>query len=127
VLLPIQRKLIFECKHQIVLVGGRDICSTILPGAFSDLKLYINAKVKTRAERRYKELKLKKIAKNIDFKQILKALKARDLADKTRKTSPLKKTKDSILIDNNSNDISRALKKIVFLIEREIKNISGSK
>ena len=121
VLLPIQRKLIFECKHQIVLVGGRDICSTILPGAFSDLKLYINAKVKTRAERRYQELKSKKIAKNIDFKQILKALKARDLADKTRKTSPLKKTKDSILIDNNSNDISRALKKIVFLIEREIK------
>ena len=127
VLLPIQRKLIFECKYQIVLVGGRDICSTILPGAFSDLKLYINAKVKTRAARRYQELKSKKIAKNIDFKQILKALKARDLADKTRKTSPLKKTKDSILIDNNSNDISRALKKIVFLIEREIENISGSK
>ncbi len=81
----------------------------------------------TRAKRRFLELKSKKIAKNIDFKQILKALKARDLADKTRKISPLKKTKDSILIDNNSNDISRALKKIVFLIEREIKNISGSK
>ena len=126
-LLPIQRKLIFGCKHQIVLVGGRDICSTILPGAFSDLKLYINAKVKTRAKRRYLEIKSKKNAKNIHFKQILKALKARDLADKTRKISPLKKTKDSILIDNNSNDISRALKKIIFLIEREIKNISGSK
>ena len=126
-LLPIQRKLIFGCTNQIVLVGGRDICSTILPGAFSDLKIYINAKVITRAKRRFLELKSKKNAKNFDFKQILKALKARDLADKTRKISPLKKTKDSILIDNNSNDISRALKKIVFLIEREIKNISGSK
>ena len=48
-------------------------------------------------------------------------MKARDLADKTRKASPLKKTNDSILIRNDTNDISRALKKIVFLIESEIK------
>ena len=120
-LLPIQRQLIFDCPHSIVLVGGRDICSKILPAGFSDLKLFIDAKVNLRAKRRYLELQKRKSEKNLDFKEILKALKARDLADKTRKVSPLKKTKDSVLIRNDSNDISRALKKIVFLIESEIK------
>jgi len=120
-LLPVQRKLIFNSLSPIVLVGGRDICSKILPAGFSDIKLFIDAKVKLRAQRRYLELKKRKKEQNIDFNQILHALKARDLADKTRKVSPLKKTNDSILIRNDSNGISRALKKIVFLIEREIK------
>ena len=120
-LLPVQRKLIFNSLSPLVLVGGRDICSKILPAGFSDIKLFIDAKVKLRAQRRYFELKNRKKEKNIDFNEILKALKARDFADKTRKVSPLKKTSDSILIRNDSNGISRALKKIVFLIEREIK------
>ena len=120
-LLPVQRKLIFNCSQPIVLVGGRDICSKILPARFSDIKLFIDAKVKLRARRRYIELKAKKSGENVNFKEILKALKARDFADKTRKVSPLKKTKDSVLIRNDTNGISRALKKIVFLIEREIK------
>ena len=66
-------------------------------------------------------MKKRKSEKNISFNEIFEALKARDLADKTRKASPLKKTNDSILIRNDTNDISRALKKIVFLIESEIK------
>ena len=120
-LLPIQRKLIFNCPQSIILVGGRDICSKILPARFSDIKIFIDAEVKLRAKRRYLELKAKKNCENVNFKEILKALKARDLADKTRKVSPLKKTKDSILIRNDTNGISRALKKIFFLIESEIK------
>ena len=120
-LLPIQRRLVFNCPDSLVLVGGRDICSKILPSGFSDIKLFIDAKVKLRAKRRYLELQNRKNEINPDFNEIYRALKARDLADKTRKVSPLKKTKDSILIRNDSNGISRALKKIVFLIESEIK------
>ena len=120
-LLPIQRKLIFSCPQSIVLVGGRDISSKILPAGFSNLKLFIDAKVNIRAKRRYLELKSRKNEKNLNYFEILEALKARDLADKTRKVSPLIKTKDSILIRNDSNGISRALKKIIFLIERERK------
>ena len=119
-LLPIQRKLILDCPKPIILVGGRDICSTILPAGFSDIKLFIDARVRLRAKRRYLELKKKKNEKNQNFDKILKALKARDLADKSRKISPLRKTKESILIRNDSNDISRALKKIIFLIEKEM-------
>jgi len=120
-LLPVQRDLIFNCPQQIVLVGGRDIASTVIPSNFSDIKLFINCDVKVRAKRRYLELKNKKNEKNIKYQAILKALKARDLADSTRAISPLKKTKDSILIDNSFNDISRPVNKISLLIEREIK------
>ena len=120
-LLPVQRDLIFNCPQQIVLVGGRDITSTVIPNNFSDIKLYIDCDVKVRAKRRYLELKNKKNEKNINYQLILKALKARDLADSTRAISPLKKTKDSILIDNSFNDISRPINKISLLIEREIK------
>ena len=120
-LLPVQRDLIFNCPQQIVLVGGRDIASTVIPNNFSDIKLYIDCDVKVRAKRRYLELKNKKNEKNISYQSILKALKARDLADSTRAISPLKKTKDSILIDNSFNDISRPINKIFLLIEREIK------
>ena len=120
-LLPVQRDLIFNCPQQIVLVGGRDITSTVIPNNFSDIKLYIDCDVKVRAKRRYLELKNNKNEKNVNYQEILKALKARDLADSTRAISPLKKTKDSILIDNSFNDISRPINKISLLIEREIK------
>ncbi len=126
-LLPIQRKIIFDSQQSIILVGGRDICTKILPLGFSDLKLFIDAKLKLRAKRRYLELKTRKNHQNVHFKDVLGGLKARDLADKNRKISPLKKTKDSILIRNDSNGISRALRKILFLIEREIKKISGNR
>ena len=120
-LLPIQRELVFNCPQKYVLVGGRDICSKILPGNFSDVKVYVDAKVQLRAKRRYLELINKKSEKNVEFKRVFDALKARDLADKTRSVSPLKKTKDSVLITNNSNDISHPVKKIVNLLERENK------
>ena len=67
-LLPIQRRLILNCTHSIVLVGGRDICSKILPAGFSDIKLFIDAKVKIRAKRRFLELLKKKNEKNLQFK-----------------------------------------------------------
>ena len=85
------------------------------------MKVYVDAKVQLRAKRRYLELINKKSEKNVEFKHVFDALKARDLADKTRAVSPLKKTKDSVLITNNSNDISHPVKKIVNLLERENK------
>jgi len=120
-LLPVQRDLVFNSNEKIMLVGGRDICSKILPGAFSDLKLFIDADVKLRAKRRYLELLSNKNEKKVRYKDILNALKARDFADKNRKVSPLKKTRDSVLIKNNTNDISRPVKRIIDLLEREIK------
>ena len=93
-------------------LDGRDITYKIVPDA--DFKFYITANIKTRALRRYKELK--SIKKDIIYKDVLKSIKNRDKNDLNRKISPLKKTKDSLLI-NTTNLTKRAcflkIKKII--------------
>ena len=97
-------------------LDGRDICSVIVPDA--DVKLFITANLKTRALRRYKELKSKN--KNISYQEILKSLKKRDKSDVNRKISPLKKTKDSILLNTSNLSIRRCFLKIKKIIDRKI-------
>ncbi len=70
-----------------------------------NFKFFITANVKTRALRRYKELK--QFKKKITFNEVLKSIKKRDKSDYSRKISPLKKTADSILI-NTTNLTKRA-------------------
>ena len=96
-------------------LDGRDITSKIMKDAM--FKFYITASLKIRAERRY--LEYIKLNKKILYKDVLKSLKIRDNLDKNRKHSPLKKTKDSILI--NSSKLS---KKACFL---KIKKIMDKK
>ena len=99
-------------------LDGRDITYKIVPDA--DFKFYITANVKIRAMRRYKELI--KMKKKITYKDVLKSIKIRDKNDLHRKNSPLKKTKDSLLI-NTTNLTKRAcFIKIKKIIDRKIKN-----
>ena len=97
-------------------LDGRDICSVIVPDA--DVKLFITANLKTRALRRYKELKAKN--KNISYQEVLKSVKKRDKSDTNRKISPLKKTKDSILLNTSNLSIRRCFLKIKKIIDRKI-------
>ena len=97
-------------------LDGRDITYKIVPDA--DFKFYITANVKTRALRRYKELK--SLKKNANYKDVLKSIKNRDKNDLNRKISPLKKTKDSLLI-NTTNLTKRAcFLKIKKIIDRKL-------
>ena len=82
-------------KYKGSCLDGRDITYKIIPDA--DIKLFITANVKTRALRRFNELK--SLKKDITYKQVLKSIKNRDKSDFKRKISPLKKTKDSLLIN----------------------------
>ena len=97
-------------------LDGRDICSVIVPDA--DVKLFITANLKTRALRRYKELKAKN--KSVSYPEVLKSLKKRDKSDKNRKISPLKKTNDSILLNTSNLSIRRSFLKIKKIIDRKI-------
>ena len=99
-------------------LDGRDICSVIVPDA--DIKLFITANLKTRVTRRYKELKKKN--KKTSFQEVLKSIKKRDKSDINRKLSPLKKTKDSILINTSNLSIRSCFLKIKKIIDRKIKN-----
>tara|TARA_B100000989_G_scaffold74855_1_gene52907 strand:+ start:1240 stop:1896 length:657 start_codon:yes stop_codon:yes gene_type:complete len=97
-------------------LDGRDICSIIIPDA--DIKLFITANLKTRALRRYKELKSKN--QNISYQEVLKSLKKRDKNDINRKISPLKKTKDSILLNTSNLSIRRCFLKIKNIIDKKL-------
>ena len=108
-------------KYKGSCLDGRDITYKIVPDA--DFKFYITANVKTRAHRRYKELKA--MGKKDSYKEVLKSIKNRDKSDHHRKISPLKKTKDSLLI-NTTNLTKRAcFLKIKKIIDKKL-NINGN-
>ena len=104
-------------KYSGSVLDGRDITSVQMKDA--TFKFYITANIKVRAMRRYKEYKALK--KKITFKQVLKSLKNRDKSDKNRKYGPLKKTKDSILINTTKLSRKRCFEKIKAIMDRKIK------
>jgi len=97
-------------------LDGRDITYKIVPDA--EFKFFITANVRTRATRRYKELK--SIKKNISYIEVLKSIKKRDKNDYKRKVSPLKKTKDSVLINTTNLSKRACFLKIKKIIDRKI-------
>tara|TARA_B100000427_G_C15511454_1_gene596394 strand:+ start:1334 stop:1993 length:660 start_codon:yes stop_codon:yes gene_type:complete len=101
-------------KYNGVCFDGRDITYNIIPDA--DVKLFLTASLKTRAKRRYKELK--KLNHKVNFKQVYDSIKERDNHDFFRKVSPLKKTKDSIKIDSTDLSINSCFNKINKIIKR---------
>ena len=98
-------------------LDGRDITSVIMKNAM--FKFYITANIKIRARRRY--LEFKKLNKKIDYKFVLKSLRKRDYLDKNRKFSPLKKTKDSILINTSKLSKKACFIKIKSIMDKKIK------
>ena len=85
----------FSKKNRACCIEGRDIATKILPN--SDIKFFFKCNLDIAAKRRYKELK--KRNKNINLKDVKKALRIRNLLDTKRKNSPLLKHRDSIEID----------------------------
>ena len=104
-------------KYSGSVLDGRDITSIQMKDAM--FKFYITANIQVRAKRRYKELKALK--KNIGLKEVLKSIKKRDKSDKNRKFGPLKKTKDSILINTTKLSRKRCFEKIKAIMDRKLK------
>jgi len=100
------------------ILDGRDITSVIMKNAM--FKFFITANIKTRALRRYKELKL--LNKRIAYKEVLKSIKIRDKNDYNRRISPLKKTRDSILINTTNLTKRSCFLKIKQIMDKQIKN-----
>ena len=103
-------------KYNGSCLDGRDITYKIIPDA--DFKFFITASAKTRALRRYKELK--GLNKKISFNEILKSIKKRDKSDYNRKISPLKKTRDSILINTTNLTKRSCFLKIKKIMDKKI-------
>ena len=99
-------------------LDGRDITYKIVPDA--DFKFYITANIKIRALRRYKELR--NLKKDVTYQEVLKSIKKRDKSDQNRKISPLKKTKDSLLINTTNLNKRACFLKIKKIIDRKLNN-----
>jgi len=108
-------------KYNGSCLDGRDITYKIIPNA--DFKFFITASIKTRAKRRY--LELKNLNKKIPYNKVLKSIKKRDKSDYNRRISPLKKTKDSILINTTNLSKKACFLKIKKIIDKKIK-INGN-
>lgn len=102
----VRQELVKQQKKMGVLKGvvmdGRDIGTVVFPDA--ELKIYLTATPRVRAERRYKEL-LGKGKKNVLFDEVLKDVEERDYRDTNRQESPLKQASDAVLLDNSNLSI----------------------
>ena len=104
-------------KYNGSCLDGRDITYKIIPNA--EFKFFITASTKTRAKRRF--LELRKLNHKIKFEEVLKSIKKRDKNDYNRKISPLKKTKDSILINTTNLSKRACFLKIKKIIDKKLK------
>jgi len=105
-------------RYKGSVLDGRDIITVQVKDAM--FKFFITASLKTRAKRRYDEYK--KLNKKISFKDVFKSLKIRDKSDKERKFGPLKKTKDSILINTTKLSKKACFKKIKAIMDKKLNN-----
>ena len=109
-------KKIHSDKSGIV-IDGRDITTVIFPDA--EIKFYVTASLKDRANRRFEELVLNN--PKIDKKLVIKELQKRDQRDMERSTAPLKIAKDAIVID--TTDLT--IEEVNSIVQKEIDKVKN--
>ncbi|MCM4161208.1 (d)CMP kinase [Antarcticibacterium flavum] len=109
-------------KEKGVVMDGRDIGTVVFPHA--ELKLFMTATSKERAQRRYKELIEK--GQEVNYEEVLKNVEERDHLDTTREDSPLVKAQDAIEIDNSSLSIEEQFEKILKLSLDKIAEVNSA-
>lgn len=116
------RKKMVELQQQLakradVIMDGRDIGTKVLPMA--ELKIYLTASSRTRAERRYKELQGRNIECDIEI--IEKDIIDRDYRDMHRENSPLMQAEDAVLVDSSDMNAEEVATHIIRLFKEKIK------
>ena len=119
-MVDLQRKF-SESKN--VILDGRDIGTVVFPNA--DVKIFLVADAKERANRRYNELVAK--GENVRIEEIYENILKRDEIDSTRKESPLKKADNAIEVDTTSKNIEEVKNEILNIVRKKINNIEVKK
>ena len=112
-LLEMQRKF---ARENSVIMDGRDIGTVVLPDA--DLKIYLTADAKDRAQRRYLELLQRGQEANYD--QVLKDIVERDYRDMNRETAPLKQAEDAVLVDTTGIGLEESYQMMLNVIRNRL-------
>ena len=102
-----------------IIMDGRDIGTVVFPKA--DIKLFVTADPKIRAERRFKELLLND--QDTSLEDITSNLEERDLIDTTREISPLVKAEDAIELDNSNLSRESQLQFVLDLINKRFNTL----
>ncbi len=99
-------------KNKAIVMDGRDIGTVVFPDA--ELKIFMNASLEVKAQRRFEELTQK--GDKVTFDEILKNVKERDYIDTHRDDSPLVKANDAIEIDNSHLTREQQFEKVLQLV-----------
>lgn len=92
-------------RERGVVMDGRDIGTVVFPNA--ELKIFMTADPKVRAQRRYDELKAK--GEEVTMEQIERNIRERDTADMTRAISPLRRADDAVVLDNSHMSVAEQM------------------
>lgn len=109
-MVELQRKLGEEGN---VIMEGRDITTVVFPNA--EVKIYLDAKLEVRAERRYKELIAR--GNDITYEDTLESIRKRDKNDMEKEMGALKIAEDAVVIDTSNMTIEEVYDKIKEIIE----------
>jgi len=108
--LKLQREI---AQNKSIVMDGRDIGSVVFPNA--EYKFYLDASLKNRSKRRWRELKDGE--KNITITTVESDLENRDIIDSNRVHSPLVIPENAIVINSDDLSINQVLKKILHFIK----------
>ena len=106
--LPFVRALLTEQqqamgKEKGIVMDGRDIGTAVFPQA--EMKVFVTATAKVRAQRRYEELlgkaKTQEELAALNFDEVLKNVEERDYIDSHREVAPLRQADDALVLDNS--------------------------
>lgn len=115
--LPAVRAYLLEMQREIarrnnVIMDGRDIGTVVLPGA--ELKIFLTADSRARAQRRLLELKAKGI--EADFEDVLRDIEYRDRQDSSRAAAPLRAAEDALVVDTSEIDFEQSFRLLAELV-----------
>lgn len=103
-------------EQQPTVAEGRDIGTVVFPKA--RCKIYLDASLETRADRRARQLQEKGIA--VDRAKLLEELNERDEQSRNRADSPLRRADDAVLLDTTSLSFEEAVDAIVALARKRL-------
>lgn len=101
-----------------IVMDGRDIGTVVFPDA--DIKIFMTAGEKVRAERRFSELKEKGL--DVDYNDILANIADRDRIDSGRSISPLRKAPDAHIMDNSEMTVEEQMDWFRKLLKNKTEN-----
>ncbi len=88
-----------------VVMDGRDIGTVVFPDA--ELKIFMTADPRVRAQRRYDELTAK--GDHVSLEEIEQNVRERDYQDMHRAISPLRQADDAIVLDNSAMTVEEQM------------------